>query len=164
MQTIATPAFPKTADTFASGAKTLPQKHFVSPEVFEEEEESQSNRPGNNKCEHLLPVSQLAQQLTDSAHDDFAMWQYSINSPMHGRGSKPQSRSAGNVGFKQLTKCTQELLALRRHSVNSTPTSDCNRNLCHCSDPPLIKGTVRSLDSERQTARNLELQLLALRA
>src|SRR5437764_984543 len=39
MQTIATPAFPKTADTFASGAKTLPQKHFVSPEVFEEEEE-----------------------------------------------------------------------------------------------------------------------------
>src|SRR2546423_4797777 len=39
MQTIAMPAFRKTADTFAAGAKTLPQKHFVSPEVFEKEEE-----------------------------------------------------------------------------------------------------------------------------
>jgi phenylpropionate dioxygenase-like ring-hydroxylating dioxygenase large terminal subunit len=32
-------AFPKPADTFAEGAKTLPQKYFVSPEVFEEERE-----------------------------------------------------------------------------------------------------------------------------
>jgi len=32
-------AFQKTADPFAQGAKTLPQKHFISPEVFEEEQE-----------------------------------------------------------------------------------------------------------------------------
>src|SRR5258708_3255806 len=33
------PAFPKTTETFAVGAKTLPQKYFVSPEVFDEEQE-----------------------------------------------------------------------------------------------------------------------------
>jgi glycine betaine catabolism A len=38
-QTKATPAFRKTAETFAAGAKTLPQKYFVSPEVFADEEE-----------------------------------------------------------------------------------------------------------------------------
>jgi Rieske 2Fe-2S family protein len=32
-------AFRKTAETFAPGAKTLPQKYFVSPEVFAEEQE-----------------------------------------------------------------------------------------------------------------------------
>jgi Rieske 2Fe-2S family protein len=32
-------AFPKTADTIAGGAKTLPQRYFVAPEVFEEEQE-----------------------------------------------------------------------------------------------------------------------------
>jgi glycine betaine catabolism A len=33
------PAFRKTRDTFAAGAKTLPQQHFVSPEIFAEEQE-----------------------------------------------------------------------------------------------------------------------------
>ncbi|MEY2499813.1 MAG: glycine betaine catabolism [Verrucomicrobiota bacterium] len=32
-------AFPKTADTIAGGAKTLSQRYFVAPEVFEEERE-----------------------------------------------------------------------------------------------------------------------------
>src|SRR3954452_25266970 len=32
-------AFQKTADTFAEGAKTLPQKYFVSAELFDEEQE-----------------------------------------------------------------------------------------------------------------------------
>jgi Rieske 2Fe-2S family protein len=32
-------AFPKTADTIAGGARTLPQRYFVAPEVFEEERE-----------------------------------------------------------------------------------------------------------------------------
>jgi Rieske 2Fe-2S family protein len=32
-------AFPKTADTSKHGAKTLPQKYFVSPEVFDQEQE-----------------------------------------------------------------------------------------------------------------------------
>src|SRR6266446_8845874 len=32
-------AFRKTAETFGQGARTLPQKYFVSPEVFEEEQE-----------------------------------------------------------------------------------------------------------------------------
>src|SRR5438132_3162155 len=36
--TQATPAFRKTADTFRSGATTLPQHHFISPEVFAEEQ------------------------------------------------------------------------------------------------------------------------------
>ena len=35
----AIPAFRKTIDTFASGAKTLPQRYFVSPEIFAEEQE-----------------------------------------------------------------------------------------------------------------------------
>jgi glycine betaine catabolism A len=39
MQTTATPAFRKTADTFTSGAKTLPQRYFVSPEIFAKEQE-----------------------------------------------------------------------------------------------------------------------------
>src|SRR3984893_8273811 len=39
MQTKATPAFRKTAETFAAGAKTLDQKYFVSPEIFAEEQE-----------------------------------------------------------------------------------------------------------------------------
>jgi glycine betaine catabolism A len=39
MQTKVVPAFRKTAETFASGAKTLPQKYFVSPEVFADEEQ-----------------------------------------------------------------------------------------------------------------------------
>src|SRR5438105_15365548 len=33
------PVFRKTAETFAPGAKTLPQKYFISPEIFAKEEE-----------------------------------------------------------------------------------------------------------------------------
>jgi Rieske 2Fe-2S family protein len=39
MEATARPAFRKTTDTFAAGAKTLPQRYFVAPEVFGEEEE-----------------------------------------------------------------------------------------------------------------------------
>jgi phenylpropionate dioxygenase-like ring-hydroxylating dioxygenase large terminal subunit len=38
-QTIAAPAFRKTAETFATGAKSLAQRYFVSPEVFAEEQD-----------------------------------------------------------------------------------------------------------------------------
>ncbi len=38
-QTKTKPAFRKTAETFAGGAKTLGQKYFVSPEIFAEEQE-----------------------------------------------------------------------------------------------------------------------------
>ena len=38
-QTKTKPAFRKTAETFAGGAKTLEQKYFVSPEIFAEEQE-----------------------------------------------------------------------------------------------------------------------------
>jgi Rieske 2Fe-2S family protein len=38
-QTIAAPAFRKTAETFATGAKTLAQQYFVSPKVFAEEQD-----------------------------------------------------------------------------------------------------------------------------
>ena len=37
MQTKPTPVFRKTTATFQSGAKTLPQRYFVSPEIFAEE-------------------------------------------------------------------------------------------------------------------------------
>jgi Rieske 2Fe-2S family protein len=37
--TTATPAFRKTTETFIAGAKTLPQRYFVSPDVFAEEQE-----------------------------------------------------------------------------------------------------------------------------
>ena len=39
MHTTATPAFRKTADTFAAGAKTLAQRYFISPDVFMQEQE-----------------------------------------------------------------------------------------------------------------------------
>jgi Rieske 2Fe-2S family protein len=39
METKAITAFRKTAETFTSGAKTLAQKYFVSPEIFAEEQE-----------------------------------------------------------------------------------------------------------------------------
>ena len=39
MQTKTAPEFRKTAETFRSGAKTLQQKYFVSPEIFAEEQE-----------------------------------------------------------------------------------------------------------------------------
>jgi len=39
MEKKATPAFRKTAETFTAGAKTLPQNHLISPEVFAKEQE-----------------------------------------------------------------------------------------------------------------------------
>ncbi|HYV27281.1 MAG TPA: aromatic ring-hydroxylating dioxygenase subunit alpha [Candidatus Eisenbacteria bacterium] len=39
MQIKAMPVFRKTAETFTSGAKTLPQSYFISPEVFVREQE-----------------------------------------------------------------------------------------------------------------------------
>ena len=38
-QTETKPGFRKTAETFTSGAKTLPQRYFVSPKIFAEEKE-----------------------------------------------------------------------------------------------------------------------------
>jgi glycine betaine catabolism A len=39
METKAMPTFRKTAETFTRGAKTLPQRYFVSPEIFGSEQE-----------------------------------------------------------------------------------------------------------------------------
>lgn len=39
MSTTAKPAFRKTAETFTAGAKTLPQRYFISPEIFAKEQE-----------------------------------------------------------------------------------------------------------------------------
>src|SRR5256884_690891 len=39
-QTVVTPSFRKNADTYVAGAKTLPQRYFVSPEIFAEEQAS----------------------------------------------------------------------------------------------------------------------------
>jgi Rieske 2Fe-2S family protein len=39
MRTKETPVFRKTAETFAAGAKTLPQRYFVSPEILAQEQE-----------------------------------------------------------------------------------------------------------------------------
>src|SRR5215469_9612265 len=39
MQTKAATAFRKTTQTFRAGAKTLPQRYFVSPEIFAKEQE-----------------------------------------------------------------------------------------------------------------------------
>ncbi|HEX8489788.1 MAG TPA: aromatic ring-hydroxylating dioxygenase subunit alpha, partial [Chthoniobacterales bacterium] len=40
MYTTATPAFRKTAEMYAQGATTLPQRYFVSPEIFAEEQDA----------------------------------------------------------------------------------------------------------------------------
>jgi hypothetical protein len=37
IQTEIAPRFRKTAETFAAGAKTLPQRYFVSPAIFAQE-------------------------------------------------------------------------------------------------------------------------------
>jgi len=111
----------------------------------EEKDESQSNQPCGNKYQRRPAGTQVAKQLTDCSHDEFAVWQYSVNSMAHPRGNKPQCCSAGNCGFNQPAKCSQELLALRRHSVNSTPKSDCNRNRCHRSVQLLINERFRRL-------------------
>ena len=124
---------------------------------FEEEEnESQSNYPRDNKRHLLLAWSEVAQQMMDGAYDDFALWQYSTNSMAHCRGNKPKCSSARNFALNQPTKCTQELLALRHHSVNATPESDREWNRCHCSVQSLINGTDPSLDRKQLTARYLE--------
>src|SRR2546425_618963 len=39
MQTKAMPAFRKTAETFTSGTRALPQRYLVSPEIFRQEQE-----------------------------------------------------------------------------------------------------------------------------
>ena len=39
MKTTAPAAFRKTAETFTAGAKTLPQRYFVSPELFAQEKQ-----------------------------------------------------------------------------------------------------------------------------
>src|SRR5947209_14246162 len=39
IQTKAVPIFRKTTETFRAGARTLPQRYFVSPEIFAEEKE-----------------------------------------------------------------------------------------------------------------------------
>src|SRR5204862_6244681 len=39
MPTNVTPQFRKTAESFTSGAMALPQRYFVSPELFSEEQE-----------------------------------------------------------------------------------------------------------------------------
>jgi phenylpropionate dioxygenase-like ring-hydroxylating dioxygenase large terminal subunit len=38
MATAAARSFRKTAETFSAGAKTLPQRYFVSPDLFAEEQ------------------------------------------------------------------------------------------------------------------------------
>jgi hypothetical protein len=38
--TATTPAFRKTTDSFTAGAKTLPQRYFISPEIFAKEQEN----------------------------------------------------------------------------------------------------------------------------
>jgi hypothetical protein len=77
----------------------------------------------------------------------------------HCRGDEPKCSSARNFAFNQPTKCAQELLALRHHSVNATPESDREWNRCHCSVQSLINGTVPSLDRKQLTARYLEYGL-----
>jgi len=39
METKAIPGFRKTAETFTAGAKTLPQRYLISPEIFAREQE-----------------------------------------------------------------------------------------------------------------------------
>lgn len=71
MHTPAITAFRKTADTFAPGATTLPQRYFISPKVFAEEQaaifsaqwvlvghQSQVARPGDFFVQEVLPSPQ----------------------------------------------------------------------------------------------------------
>src|SRR5262249_35504397 len=73
----------------------------------EEQDESQSNQPCGNKYHRRLARTQLAKQLTDCAHDKFAMWQYSVDSMAHSRGNKLQCCFAVDCVSKQPEKFTQ---------------------------------------------------------
>ena len=77
-QTNETPAFRKTAETFAAGAKTLPQKYFVSPEVFQKEQmvlfstqwvlvghQSQIAKPGDYFVHDVADTSQAGKLISD---------------------------------------------------------------------------------------------------
>jgi hypothetical protein len=66
----------------------------------------------------------VAEQPTGCAHGKFGVWHYRLRSTAHSRGNKCQCWSVENCAFKQLTKYTQEPLALRHHSVNAMPKSD----------------------------------------
>src|SRR6266700_695059 len=91
---------------------------------------------------------------TDCAHNELAVWQYSVNSMAHPRGNKRQHQccSAGDWGSKQPEKCTQEFLALDHRSINSTPKSG-NGNRCHCSVQLADQRTLSSLVSKRLVER-----------
>jgi len=73
----------------------------------EEKDESQSNQPCGNKYQRRPAGTQVAKQLTDCAHDEFAVWQYSVNSMAHPRGSNRQCCSAGDCGSKQPENCSR---------------------------------------------------------
>src|SRR2546430_7032311 len=91
----------------------------------EKDEKTESRHPRRNKYQRRLAGTQVAKQLTDCAHDEAAVVQKSVDSTVQSRGNESQRCFAEIYDFKELT---QELLALRQRSVNSTPKSDCNRN------------------------------------
>jgi hypothetical protein len=135
--------------------KFNPQANFE-----EDKDESQSTQPCGNKYQRRLAGTQVAKELTDCAHDEFAVWQHSVDSMAHSPGNKRQGCS-GDCGSKQPAKCTQEFLASHHHSVNSTPKSDCNRNRRHCSVPLLINERPRRL-AESDWWNGLRVRLLLL--
>jgi len=67
MHTKATPAFRKTAETFAAGAKTLPQRYFISPDVFKQEQEQIFSRQWvliGHESQIASPGDYIVQQVT----------------------------------------------------------------------------------------------------
>lgn len=81
-QTTETPVFRKTAETPASGMKPLPQKYFVSPKIFAEEQEKILSR-------HWLLVGHQSQLA--NAGDYFLAEVGSPSSDYGGSGQGPES-------------------------------------------------------------------------
>src|SRR2546430_17587031 len=91
----------------------------------EKDEKTESKQPRRNKYQRRLAGTQVAKQLTDCAHDEAAVVQKSVDSTVQSRGNESQRCFAEIYDFKELAKGTQELLALRQRSVNSTRELDC---------------------------------------
>ena len=70
MQTTATTAFRKTADTFAAGTKTLSQRYFVSPQVFADEKDKIFSRQWvlvGHQSQIVPPGDYFVQEVADES-------------------------------------------------------------------------------------------------
>jgi glycine betaine catabolism A len=107
METKAMPAFRKTAETFASGARTMPQRYFVSPEVFAEEREKIFSRQWV-LVGHLSQIPKAGDYLVQEVAGDSLIVLRDKNAVVRGfynvcrhRGTRLKEHACGHVAAIQ---------------------------------------------------------------